>query len=57
MGATMLRPIPSKPFLESLSPEVQGHIGGLTARGGTRMGTAVRHATRRLKEMLAAPNF
>ena len=42
---------PVKTFPESLSPEVQGHIGGLTARGSTRMGTAVRHATRRLKEV------
>lgn len=42
---------PVKTFPESLSPEVQGHIGGLTARGSTRMGTAVRHATRRLKEI------
>lgn len=40
---------PVKTFPESLSPEVRGHIGGLTARGSTRMGTAVRHATRRLK--------
>lgn len=42
---------PVKTFAESLSSEVQGHIGGLTARGSTRMGTAVRHATRRLKEV------
>lgn len=42
---------PVKTFAESLSSEIQGHIGGLTARGSTRMGTAVRHATRRLKEV------
>ena len=40
---------PVKTFRDPLSVEVQGRIGGLTPRGGTRMGTAVRHATRRLK--------
>jgi nitric oxide reductase NorD protein len=42
---------PVKTFSESLAAEVQGRIGGLTPRGSTRMGTAVRHATRRLKEV------
>jgi nitric oxide reductase activation protein len=42
---------PVKTFPESLSTEVQGHIGVLAPRGSTRMGTAVRHATRRLKEI------
>jgi nitric oxide reductase activation protein len=42
---------PVKTFSESLSTEVQGHIGALAPRGSTRMGTAVRHATRRLKEI------
>ncbi|MGE0826705.1 MAG: nitric oxide reductase activation protein NorD [Candidatus Binatia bacterium] len=42
---------PVKTFRDSLSAEVQGNIGGLTPKGGTRMGAAVRHATRRLKNM------
>lgn len=42
---------PVKTFRESLSAEVQGRFGGLTSRGGTRMGTAVRHAVRRLKAL------
>lgn len=40
---------PAKTFAESLSHEVQGRIGALTSQGSTRMGAAVRHATRRLK--------
>jgi len=40
---------PVKTFRDSLSAEVQGRIGGLTSRGGTRMGTAVRHAIRTMK--------
>jgi len=40
---------PVKTFRDPLSTEVQGRIGGLTSRGGTRMGTAVRHAIRRMK--------
>lgn len=40
---------PVKTFKDPLSPEVQGRIGGLTSRGGTRMGTAVRHAIRTMK--------
>jgi nitric oxide reductase NorD protein len=40
---------PTKTFAESLSHEVQGRIGALTSQGSTRMGAAVRHATRRLK--------
>jgi len=42
---------PVKTFPESLSTEVQGHVGALAPRGSTRMGTAVRHATRKLKEI------
>ncbi len=42
---------PVKTFRDPLSVEVQGRIGGLTPRGGTRIGTAVRHATRRLKAL------
>jgi hypothetical protein len=40
---------PVKTFRDPLSAEVQGRIGGLTSRGGTRMGTAVRHAIRTMK--------
>ena len=42
---------PVKTFRDPLSAEVQGRIGGLTSRGGTRMGTAVRHAIRTMKEL------
>ena len=42
---------PVKTFRDELALEVQGRIGGLTPRGGTRMGTAVRHVTRRLKSV------
>jgi len=40
---------PVKTFQESLSSEIQGRIGALAPQGSTRMGAAVRHATRRLK--------
>lgn len=40
---------PVKTFKESLLSEPYSRIGGLTSRGSTRMGAAVRHATRRLK--------
>jgi Mg-chelatase subunit ChlD len=42
---------PVKTFADSLSPDVQGRIGALTSQSSTRMGAAVRHATRRLKEI------
>lgn len=42
---------PVKSFQEALATAIQGRIGGLTPRGSTRMGTAVRHATRKLKEV------
>jgi Mg-chelatase subunit ChlD len=42
---------PVKNFKESLSLETQGRIGALTPQGSTRMGAAVRHATRRLKSI------
>ena len=42
---------PVKTFRDSLSAEVKGRIGALTPQGSTRMGTAVRHATRRLKDL------
>lgn len=42
---------PVKNFKESLSTETQGRIGALAPQGSTRMGAAVRHATRRLKSI------
>lgn len=42
---------PVKTFAEALSPEVKGRISAITPRRSTRMGTAVRHATRRLKDL------
>jgi nitric oxide reductase activation protein len=42
---------PVKNFKESLSLETQGRIGALAPQGSTRMGAAVRHATRRLKSI------
>lgn len=42
---------PVKTFRDSLSSEVKGRIGALTPQGSTRMGAAVRHATRRLKDL------
>jgi hypothetical protein len=42
---------PVKAFVESLSIEVRGRISTLAPRRSTRMGTAVRHATRKLKDL------
>jgi nitric oxide reductase NorD protein len=42
---------PVKTFRDSLSAEVKGRIGALSPQGSTRMGTAVRHATRKLKDL------
>ncbi|MGH7961090.1 MAG: nitric oxide reductase activation protein NorD, partial [Candidatus Binatia bacterium] len=42
---------PVKTFVETLSPEVKGRIGALSPQRSTRMGAAVRHATRKLKEL------
>jgi len=42
---------PVKTFVESLSANVKGRIGGLAPQRSTRMGTAVRHATRKLKDL------
>jgi hypothetical protein len=42
---------PVKTFAEAFAHEAQGRIGALTPQGSTRMGAAVRHATRRLKEV------
>jgi hypothetical protein len=48
---------PVKTFSESLTGEVQGRLGALTPQGSTRMGTALRHATRRLKEVSSRAKF
>jgi hypothetical protein len=48
---------PVKTFSEPLAGEAQGRLGGLTPQGSTRMGTAVRHATRRLKEVTSRAKF
>jgi nitric oxide reductase NorD protein len=42
---------PVKTFAEALSPGVKSRIGGIVPRHSTRMGTAVRHATRKLKDV------
>ena len=42
---------PVKTFHDRLSAEVKGRIGALSPQGSTRMGTAVRHATRKLKDL------
>jgi nitric oxide reductase activation protein len=42
---------PVKSFAESLSSDVKGRIGGIEPKRSTRMGAAVRHATRKLKDL------
>ncbi len=42
---------PVKTFAEPLSPEVKSRIGGIAPKRSTRMGAAVRHATRKLKDL------
>ena len=42
---------PVKTFVESLSSDVKGRISALTPQRSTRMGAAVRHATRKLKDL------
>jgi hypothetical protein len=42
---------PVKTFVETLSPEVKSRIGGLVPQRSTRMGAAVRHATRKLRDL------
>jgi nitric oxide reductase NorD protein len=42
---------PVKTFAEALSPGVKSRIGGIVPRHSTRMGAAVRHATRKLKDV------
>lgn len=42
---------PVKTFTESLSTEARGRIGGLAPQRSTRMGAAVRHAIRKLRDL------
>jgi len=42
---------PVKSFAETLSPEVKARVGGVVPKRSTRMGAAVRHATRKLKDL------
>lgn len=42
---------PVKAFAEQLSDEVKGRIGSLAPKRSTRMGAAVRHATRKLRDV------
>ena len=42
---------PVKTFVENLSADVKGRISALAPQRSTRMGTAVRHATRKLKDL------
>lgn len=42
---------PVKTFVESLSSDVKGRISALAPQRSTRMGAAVRHATRKLKDL------
>ena len=48
---------PVKAFTESLSSEVRGRIGGLSPQKSTRMGAAVRHAMRKLRELSCRAKF
>lgn len=48
---------PVKTFTDALSSEVRGRIGGLSPQKSTRMGAAVRHATRRLRELSCRAKF
>jgi hypothetical protein len=48
---------PVKTFSEPLSTEVRGRIGGLAPQRSTRMGAAVRHATRRLRGLSSRAKF
>lgn len=48
---------PVKSFNESLSQEVKARIGGLAPQRSTRMGPAVRHATRKLKDLSCRAKF
>jgi hypothetical protein len=48
---------PVKTFAETLSSEAKGRIGGLAPQRSTRMGAAVRHATRRLRDLSSRAKF
>ena len=48
---------PVKMFTESLSSDVRGRIGGLAPQKSTRMGAAVRHSIRRLRELSSRAKF
>ncbi len=48
---------PVKSFVESLSQEVKGRIGGLEPQKSTRMGAAVRHAARKLRDLSCRAKF
>jgi nitric oxide reductase NorD protein len=48
---------PVKSFNESLSESVKARIGGLEPQRSTRMGPAVRHATRRLRDLSCRAKF
>lgn len=48
---------PVKSFAEPLSSEVKGRIGGLTPQRSTRMGAAIRHATRKLRDLSSRAKF
>lgn len=48
---------PVKSFAEPLSSEVKGRIGGLTPQRSTRMGAAIRHATRKLRDLSCRAKF
>lgn len=50
-GRHNVKVYPVKSFAERLSDEVKGRIGGLAPKRSTRMGAAVRHATRKLKDV------
>jgi nitric oxide reductase activation protein len=46
-----------KSFVEPLSTEVKGRIGGLEPQKSTRMGAAVRHAVRKLRDVSCRAKF
>jgi nitric oxide reductase activation protein len=48
---------PVKNFVESLSPQVKSRIGGLAPQRSTRMGAAIRHATRKLRDLSSRAKF
>jgi len=48
---------PVKSFNESLTESVKARIGGLVPQRSTRMGPAVRHATRKLRELSCRAKF